>query len=225
MGKLKYGYGWVLKFVLAAVLLGVGIYMVFANQVVYTITGVGIVIFSVFRVVPLLKSLNKEALRTINLIEIIFDTIIGGLMIYIALTRDLENEEIWATVYRYGLAFFFYVRGLVFFNSIVFLGEKTEVPKFWVHIGALTLGTVIASVKGFGYETVGLFLLFISLLGASYLGYDGYGGYTKYREYSKQLNEGKAKEAEKGIEAPGKNENVKKPILDKEEEEKRPYVN
>jgi threonine/homoserine/homoserine lactone efflux protein len=224
MGKLKYGYGWVLKFVLAAVLLGVGIYMVFADQVVYTITGVGIVIFSVFRVVPLLKSLNKEALRTINLIEIIFDTIIGGLMIYIALTRNIEDEAIWATVYRYSLAFFFYARGLVFFNSVVFFGEKTEIPKFWVHIGSLTLGTVIASVAGFGYETVGLFLLFISLLGASYLGYDGFGGYTKYREYSKQLNEGKAKEADKGIQAPGKNDNVQKPIVD-EPEDKRPYVN
>ena len=224
MGKAKYGYGWVLKFILAAVLLGVGIYMVFANEVVYTITGVGIVIFSIFRVVPLLKSLNKETLRTINLIEIIFDTIIGGLMIYIALTRNLDDEAIWASIYRYALAFFFYARGLVYFNSIVFFGEKTEVPKFWVHIVALTLGAIIAVIPGFGYETVGLFLLFISLVGASYLGYDGFGGYTKYREFSKQLNEGKAKEAEQGIQAPGKNDQAKKPIGD-EPEDKRPYVN
>jgi hypothetical protein len=224
MGKMKYGYGWVLKFILAAVLLGVGIYMVFANEVVYTITGVGIVIFSIFRVVPLLKSLNKEALRTINLIEIIFDTIIGGLMIYIALTRNLDDEAIWASIYRYALAFFFYARGLVYFNSIVFFGEKTEVPKFWVHIVSLTLGAIIAVIPGFGYETVGLFLLFISLLGASYLGYDGFGGYKKYREFSKQLNEGKAKEVEQGIQAPGKNDQVKKPIGD-EPEDKRPYVN
>ena len=33
MNKAKYGYGWVLKFVLAAILLGVGIYMVFADEV------------------------------------------------------------------------------------------------------------------------------------------------------------------------------------------------
>jgi len=223
MGKMKYGYGWVLKFILAAVLLGVGIYMVFANEVVYTITGVGIVIFSIFRVVPLMKSLNKETLRTINLIEIIFDTIVGGLMIYIALTRNLDDEAIWASVYRYALAFFFYARGLVYFNSIVFFGEKTEIPKFWVHIVALTLGAVIAVIPGFRYDTVGIFLLFISLLGASYLGYDGFGGYKKYREFSKELNQGKAKEAEQGIQAPGKNDNVKKPIVD-EPEDKRPYV-
>lgn len=222
MSKMKYGYGWVLKFILAAILIGVGIYMIFADEVVYLITGVGIVIFSIFRVVPLLKSLNKEVLRTINLIEIIFDTIVGGIMIYIAITRDLSAEPVWSFVYRYALAFFFYARGLVYFNSVVFFGEKTEIPKFWIHIFALTLGTVIAVLEGFDYGTVGLFILFVSLLGAAYLGYDGFGGYKKYREYSKELND--AKEKSKSIEAPQEKEVPKQPIVDKEED-KRPYVN
>ncbi|MBU1144092.1 MAG: hypothetical protein KKH92_10695 [Firmicutes bacterium] len=221
MGKMKYGYGWALKFLLAAILVGVGIYMFFASEVVYTITGVGIVIFSIFRVVPLMKSLNKEVLRTINLIEIIFDTIIGGLMIYIALTRNIEDEAIWGLVYRYALAFFFYFRGLVYFNSVVFFGEKTEIPKFWVHIVVLTIGAIIAVLPDFDYGSVALFLLFISILGAGYLGYDGYGGYKKYREYSKDLNLGKEKEKTKdqGIE-----KELPRPIVD-EKEEKRPYVN
>ncbi|MDY0075231.1 MAG: hypothetical protein WC992_05655 [Acholeplasmataceae bacterium] len=218
MSKMKYGYGWVLKFVLAAILVGVGVYMIFAKEVVYTITGVAIVVFSIFRVVPLLKSLNKEVLRTINLIEIIFDTLIGGILIYVALTRDLQNEAIWGYVYRYSLAFFFYARGLVYFNSVVFFGEKTEIPKFWVHIAALTLGTVIAVLPDFDHGSVAIFLLVISIIGAAYLGFDGYGGYKKYREYAKELNEGKSKEKEKQI------EEEKRPILDKEEE-KRPYVN
>lgn len=218
MGQMKYGYGWVLKFILAAILLGIGLYVIFAKEVVYTITGVAIVVFSLFRVVPLMKSLNKEVLRTINLIEIIFDTIIGGLLIYVALSRDLQNEAVWGYVYRYSLAFFFYVRGLVFFNSVVFFGEKTEIPKFWVHIAALTLGTVIATLPDFDHSSVAIFLLVISIIGAIYLGYDGYGGYKKYREHSKELNEGKQKEKEK------QQEEEKRPILDKEEE-KRPYVN
>ena len=68
MKKLNQSYSWVLKFTLAAILVGVGVYIVFAPEVVYTITGMGIIIFSIFRVVPLLKSLNKEFLRTMNLI-------------------------------------------------------------------------------------------------------------------------------------------------------------
>lgn len=226
MDKIKYGYGWVLKFILAAILLGVGIYMVFANEVVYTITGVAIVIFSIFRVIPLMKSLHKEVLRTINLIEIIFDTIIGGLMIYIGVTKgsDLANQAVWGSIYRYSLVFFFYARGLVFFNSVVFLGEKTEIPKFWIHIASLTLGAIIAVLPNFDYSTVGIFFLIISLIGATYLGYDGYGGYGKYREYSKALNAGKEKDIQ-----PGKSPNIDKEVpkdkVIEEPEDKRPYVN
>ncbi len=226
MNQMKYGYGWVLKFVLAAILLGVGIYMVFADEVVFTITGVAIVIFSLFRVIPLMKSLNKEILRTINLIEIIFDTIIGGVMIYIGITKgaNLANEAIWSSVYRYSLVFFFYARGLVFFNSVVFLGEKTEIPKFWIHIASLTLGAIIAVLPNFDYATVGIFFLIISLMGASYLGYDGYGGYRKYREYSKALNAGKEKEKQID-ESKNIDKEVPKEKVIEEPEEKRPYVN
>ncbi|MBU1092830.1 MAG: hypothetical protein KKH01_00060 [Firmicutes bacterium] len=226
MGKMKYGYGWVLKWILAAILLGVGIYMFFAAEVVYTITGVAIVLFSLFRVVPLLKSLSKEVLRTINLIEIIFDTLIGALMIYIGIVKgsNLANEAIWSSVYRFSLVFFFYARGLVFFNSVVFLGEKTEVPKFWVHIAALTLGAVVAVTPNFDYATVGIFFLIIALLGAAYLGFDGYGGYKKYREYSKSLNEGKAKDIQKD-DAQNIDKAVPKEKVIEEPEEKRPYVN
>lgn len=226
MEKMKYGYGWVLKWILAAILLGVGIYMFFAAEVVYTITGVAIVIFSLFRVVPLLRSLSKEVLRTINLIEIIFDTLIGALMIYIGVTKgsNLANEAIWSSVYRFSLVFFFYARGLVFFNSIVFLGEKTEVPKFWVHIASLTLGAVVAVTPNFDYATVGIFFLIIALIGAAYLGFDGFGGYKKYREYSKSLNEGKAKEVQKDDAQNIDKQEPKSKVIE-EPEEKRPYVN
>ncbi|MBN2696774.1 MAG: hypothetical protein JXR38_04465 [Bacilli bacterium] len=219
MAKAKYGYGWLLKFILAAILLGVGIFMVFADEVVYAITGVAIIIFSLLRVYPLLKSLHKEVLRTLNLIEIIFDTIVGGIMLYIALTRDLANEPIWSGVYRYTLAFVFYARGLVFFNSVVFFGEKTEIPKFWTHIMALTLGAIIAVLPGFDYGAVGIFFLIISVIGAAYLGYDGYGGYRKYRDYSKSLNEEKKEEKKPKVE-----KELPKPI-NEEPEEKETYIN
>jgi len=218
---MKYGYGWLLKFILAAILIGVGIYMVFANEVVYLITGIAIVMFSIFRVIPLMRSLNKEVLRTINLIEIIFDTLIGAAMIYIVLSKRDLSEGIWSGVYRFSLAFFFYVRGLVYFNSVVFFKEKTEIPKFWVHIVSLSIGAVIAFQPDFDYNTVGIFLLLISLVGASYLGYDGFGGYKKYRAYQKELNQEKEKNKPKEI-----NPEVPQPtIVDEKKEDKRPYVN
>lgn len=222
--KSKYGYGWILKFVLAALLLGVGIYMAFADEVVYTITGVAIVLFSLLRVIPLMKSLHKESLRTINLIEIIFDTLLGIGMVYVALTRDLATENIWSSVYRYALTFVFYVRGLVYFNSVVFLGEKTEIPKFWIHIVSLTIGVIIAVVPNFDYSTVGLFLLIIAIIGSLYLGADGYGGYKKYREYSKALNAG----IETGVSPEAQDQlpsDKKKHKVIEDPEDERPYVN
>lgn len=218
MKKPNYSYSWALKFLLAAILVGVGIYMVFAPEVVYTITGVGIIIFSILRVVPLLKSLNKEMLRTINLIEILIDTVIGVLLVYIAFTGNLDGDSIWGLVYRYALAVFFYMRGLVYFNSVVFLDEKTEITKFWVHILALSLGAIISVLPQFDYGFVSLLLLFISLLGAAYLGYDGYNGYSKYREFSKNLNIGKVKPKDQPAE-----KEIPKPIRD-EKEEKQPNI-
>lgn len=193
MNKLNQSYSWVLKFILAAILIGVGIYIVFAPEVVYTITGAGIIIFSIFRVVPLLKSLNKELLRTMNLIEILVDTVIGIILIYIAFTSDLAADSVWSLVYRYSLAFFFYVRGLVYFNSVVFLEEKTEVIKFWAHIMVLTVGSILFVSPQFDYAFVALIILIICFLGAAYLGYDGFNGYKKYREFSNNLNIGKPK--------------------------------
>jgi len=187
----KYGYGWLLKFVLAAILLGVGIYLIFEKEVVYLITGVAIVIFSLFRVVPLMKTLNKEVLRTINLIEILIDLVIGGVLIYVAVADKIDTSKIWNFVYRYSLAFFFYARALVFFTSVVFFEEKTEVPKFVAHIISITVGSIIAVWEGFDHVTVALLILIISFIGAAYLGYDGFNGYKKYRNFQLELQEGK----------------------------------
>lgn len=218
----KYGYGWILKFVLAAILLGIGIYMFFANQAVYLITGVVIVLFSLLRVGPLLKTLNKEVLRTLNLIEIIADVIIGGVLIYVAATNKFENSDLWANVYRFALAFFFYARALVYFNSVVFFDEKTEIPKFWAHIMSITVGTIIAVWKDFSYETVALLLLIISFLGSIYLGYDGFKGYKNYRNFQLELNEGKRKaDGERTQKEIEESLNI---IIDKNDDD-RPIVN
>lgn len=228
MAQARYGYGWLLKFILAAILLGVGIYMAFATQVVYAITGVTIIVFSLLRVYPLIKTLKKEILRTINLIEIVLDFLIGIALLLIAIYKanELSGTNAWSYIFRFALVFFFYARGLVFFHSVVFFGEKTEIPKFWVHIVALSLGAILIVSPDFSYSTVGIIFLIIALIGSVYLGFDGFNGYKKYREFSLSLNEGKAKEKSKGkqkdLELP---EADKKPAVEEPEDEPRPYVN
>lgn len=220
MDKTKFGYGWVLKFLLAAMLFGVGLWFIFDKQVVYTITGAAIVLFSVLRVVPLLKTLDKEVLRTINLIEIIFDFIIGGVLIYAALSGKVtDSNAIWRYVYKYGLAFVFYVRGVVFFLSTVFFEEKTEVTKFIAHLVFLTIGTIIATHPNFDHSNVAILLAVVAFAGTVYLSYDGYNGYSLYRNNSKRLSESQSDDVSdnKEIEAPGKRK--------EKYEDDRPYIN
>lgn len=222
MAKPKFGYGWLLKWILAAILIAAGILMkVYEEVVVYATTGIAIAIFSLLRVVPLMKTLKKEVLRTINLIEIIFDTIIGGVMIYVAVSGK-STETLWTSIYGYLLAVFFYSRGLIFFISLYFFEEKSEQAKFWFHIVCLTLGSVIfvlAIQKVDILYTLGWIVLFISIVGGLYLGYDGYGGYRKYRESSKALNETKKEKKKPAVE-----KELPKP-LPEEREEKETYIN
>ena len=197
MAKRKYGYGWLIKWIVAAILLVVGIIMAVEFEVVYTITGIVIAMYSLFRVYPLLKTLNKEVLRTINLIEIIIGVVLGGVMIYAGIEGLKSGDaDTWRKLFRWFLAFFFYFRGLVFFVSTTFFDEKTEIPKFIFHIIALSLGAVLIMWDTFEAETLGWLFLFVSVSSAVYLGFDGYGGYSKYRKYSKSLNSKKEKEAE-----------------------------
>ncbi|MFW5889137.1 MAG: hypothetical protein ACOCUD_02030 [Bacillota bacterium] len=197
MARAKYGYGWLIKWIIAAILLGVGIFMAISDDVVYTITGIAITIYSLFRVYPLLKTLEKEVLRTINLIEILIGIVLGVVMVY-AGVKGLNTDQAatWSKLFRWFLAFFFYLRGLVFFISTSFFEEKTEVPKFIFHIAALTLGAVLVMWSDFDAATLGWLFLFVSIGSAIYLGYDGYGGYRKYRKFSQSLNKKKTKDEE-----------------------------
>lgn len=201
MNKPKFGYGWLIKWILAAILIAAGILIkIYDVEVVYASTGIAIVLFSLLRVVPLMKTLKKEVLRTLNLIEIIFDTIMGGLMIWVVFS-GLSTTQPWNTLYGYLLSVFFYVRGFIYFVSMYFFGEKTEAPKFWFHLVALSIGSFLLGLTLMGsaddiIATLGWVVLFIAVAGGGYLGYDGYGGFRKYREQAKALNEEKRKQTE-----------------------------
>lgn len=194
MSKLKFGYGWLVKWILAAILVAMGLVMKFHDvQIVYAATGIAIVIFSLFRIYPLLKTLKKEVLRTINLFEIVFDTLVGGLMLYVVFSGK-TSDNLWISIYSYLLTFFFLARGIIYFASMYYFDEKSEALKFWFHIVCLLLAPTILvlAIKGGDIiHTLGWIVLFISVGGGAYLGYDGYGGYRKYRQNSKLLNEGK----------------------------------
>ena len=224
MTKIKFGYGWLLKWILAAILIASGILMrIYDQTVVYAVTGIAIVIFSIFRVYPLLKTLKKEVLRTINLFEILIDLVIGVLMIYAVFSGKITNTNtIWTGLYGYMLVGFFLLRGLIYFISLYYFGEKSEPTKFWFHMVCILLAPailVLTILEKDIIHTLGWIILFISVSGGVYLGFDGYGGYRKYRETSKGLNENKKVEKSPNVE-----KELPKPTPEVEKENET-YVN
>jgi len=219
--KKIFNYGWLIKWVLAAILMAGGILAkLYELEVVYATTGIAIVLFSVLRIYPLMKTLKKEVLRTINLFEIVFDTIIGGLMIFVVFSGR-SNDVFWKGLYGYLIAVFFYIRGFIYFISLYFWGEKSEALKFWFHMIALSLGAALLVLALFGQDILsflGWIVLFISVAGGAYLGYDGYGGYRIYRQASKALQDQKAKK-------PAVEKELPKPQPQPEEEKKETYIN
>jgi len=226
MAKINFGYGWVIKWVLAALLIAAGVLMLLnSGVVVYATTGLAVIIFSALRVVPLMKTLKKEVLRTMNLIEIIFDFIIGGVMVFVAFSGNW-SDPFWIAMYGYILAFFLLSRSVIYLVSLYYFGEKTEATKFWTHLIFFALGPVVLTLtilrNSTGVDIINLLIwaLFIFALGgAAYLGYDGYGGYKKYREQSKRLNTEKKPEKEAPVE-----KETPKPIVDEVKEDES-YIN
>ena len=203
MEKIKFSYGWLLKWIIAAILVGVGITMVLASSIVFFITGLFLIIFSIFRVVPLLRTLNKEPLRLINLVEIIVDIVIGGLLLYVGIRAMVESwapTPVWSYIYGFSIVLVLLGRGIIFFYSTTFLGEKTEQIKFWSHVVVTILGSVIAVLtfqNSFDNQVVAILILILCFLGAGYLIYDGYNGYQKYRIAQRTLNLPKKPKANK----------------------------
>ena len=175
---------WIIKFILAGILLGVGLFMVFSEDVVYLMTGAILVVFALFRVVPLLKTLKHEVSRTIHLIEVFVTAILGGVLIFASLQlgSDGGNTNLWELIYRYGLGFVFYARGVIYFISTVFFQEKTKVLEFIIHVVSISIGTAIVFNSQFNASFIGIFFLIISIMGSAILTLDGYGGYKKYRQ-------------------------------------------
>ncbi len=211
---------WIIKFILAGILLGVGLFMAFSEDVVYLMTGVILVIFALFRVFPLLKTLKHEVSRTIHLLEVLITAILGGVLIFASLQMgsDGGNTSLWELVYRFGLGFVFYARGVIYFMSTVFFNEKTKVLEFIIHLASLSIGTAIVFSPQFDASLIGIFFLIISVIGAGILSVDGYGGYKKYRQMITQDEKQKDKKPEKIKE---KQQEV--PLEDPKDE--RPYVN
>ncbi len=180
-------YGWLLKTTGAALVLGLAIFLEISKDgenIVSVFIGFAIVMYSIVRLVPFVKTQKSDLIKTINIIEITIDFAIGLALVLVPLllTSGFGNTDL----FRYLLGAYLLLRGIVHFYSIGSHYEKSDLPLFIFHIAAIVVGTILFYEPAFDLAILIHIILVISIVSGGYLGYDGYKGYNVYR-YQKNL--------------------------------------
>ena len=175
-------YGWLLKVTGAALILGLAIFLEISKDgedIVSIFIGFAIVMYSVIRLVPFVKTQKNDLIKTINIIEITIDFAIGLALILIPLLlKDGFGDS---RLFGYFLGTYLLLRGVVHFYSVSSHHEKNDLPMFIFHIAAIMVGTILFYESAFDLAILIHIILVLSLFSGGYLGYDGYNGYNAYR--------------------------------------------
>jgi uncharacterized membrane protein HdeD (DUF308 family) len=177
-------YAWVVKVVGAALLVGLALFLKFGNgeDIVIPFIGAVIIISSVIRLVPYVKTQKSDLIKTINIIEITVDFAIGLAMILITLMTD----DGLGVFFGYLLGVYLMIRGAVHFFGISTNDENSDLPLYIYHVAALIVGSYVFFSGDFTPGILINIILAFSIGAGGYLSYDGFKGYKVYR-YQKTL--------------------------------------
>ncbi len=179
-------YGWAVKIIGAALLIAIAVFLELGDGegIVIPFVGGAIIIYSVIRLVPFVKTQKNDLIKTINIIEITIDIGIGLVLIIVEIFTSFDLG-IW---FGYLLGIYLMLRGAVHFYGISLGVEKSDVVLYLFHVFALVVGSYIFFFDG-GFTAAILIhiILFFTVVSGGYLIYDGYKGYRVYR-YQKTLS-------------------------------------
>ena len=196
--KLFSQYTWVVKLVGAALLVALAIYLKFGNgeEIVIPFIGAAIIVSSVVRLVPFIKTQSSDLVKTVNIIEITVDFAIGLAFILVTLL----TEEGLQNFFGYLLGFYLMLRGTVHFFSVSTHEENSDWILFVYHIAALIVGSYVFFKGDFVPGVLINIILVFSIIAGGYLSYDGFNGYKLYREHKAfEAEDVKRPEVEKRI--------------------------
>jgi uncharacterized membrane protein HdeD (DUF308 family) len=175
-------YGWLLKVTGAALILGLAIFLEISKDgedIVSIFIGFAIVMYSIIRLVPFIKTQKSDLIKTINIIEITIDFALGLTLVLVPLV--LANGFGNSALFGYFLGTYLLLRGIVHFYSVSSHHEKNDIPMFIFHISAIMVGTILFYETAFDLAILIHLILVLSIVSGGYLGYDGYNGYSSYR--------------------------------------------
>ena len=143
-------YNWLCEFIAAGALLALTIVLPFEKGVdlVYYLVGSLFLVFSIYRVYPILKRDKKWILRIVFIVEALLFLSLG-LTIIVVGSKDPEKAEELKKVLGYLIGTGFFVRGAVFFLGTSVFTESGDWITYFLHLVLLTFGVVIFTRGGF----------------------------------------------------------------------------
>jgi uncharacterized membrane protein HdeD (DUF308 family) len=180
-------YTWVLSIIGAALLIGLALFLEFANgeDIVVPFIGGLIIISAGIRLVPFIKTQKSDLIKTVNIMEITIDVAIGLALILIQLVLLDENSDM-GPVFGYLIGVYLMLRGSVHFFGISQGKEVSDMPIYFFHIAALIVGSLVFFSGDFEPALLIHIILAFSVIAGGYFSYNGYKGYKVYR-YQKTM--------------------------------------
>lgn len=170
-------YLFVFEFIAVAILLAVGIYAKFNEEIFLYIVGIALIVFCLLRVIPLVKTTKDKWMKLIYIGEIILNIVAGVILI-----TSAGKEEDTGNLMGYIVGAILYLRGFLYFFSTVIRKESTDYVKFFTHIGIFTLGVIILFRKDLFNESIMAWIvLALCILSSVFISISGFGHYKTYR--------------------------------------------
>lgn len=174
-------YAWLFEMIGCALLIGLGIIMKFVPSVLLVLVGLVFFVLGLFRIVPLLKTTDDKLLKALYAVELFIDMGAGIALFILGIKKDTEAIDDLRKIFGFIIAGILYLRGLVYLFAVSFKKENAKIWLFFIHIGLITLATVIIARGGFTLATLGWVLLVLAVLSAIFVGADSIKKYSKYR--------------------------------------------
>lgn len=182
MKKFFSKYMWLFEMIAAALLLGLGLIMKFIPSALLILVGLIFFVLGAFRIIPLLKTTDDKLLKVLYLIELVIEMVAGVVLFIFGVKKMDDTVEKTKMLFGYIIAGIIYIRGFVYLLSCSFKKEKANIVIFLIHIGLLTLASIIFARGGFTLATLGWVLLAIAIVCALFVGMDSIKKYSNYRQ-------------------------------------------
>lgn len=206
--KVKFNSSWgaLAKIVAGVILVILGFMFIFqkdGNEIYLRekfsiiIFGAILIVYSITRIIYLIKADTKAKVKGLLALEVLFDVVVG-LMLFFGGIQLVSSNEGFANFilkyFKYLLGFVFYLRGILYLLSAIFLHHVTNAKEFIINIILLTFGVIIFVRTEFDLASLSWILVGLSFICGAYTLADGS---YHYIESKKREDKKKSKKKEK----------------------------